>query len=100
MGVEVAQVVGRDDAELLEQPARQPAGLPGELVAVLGQQLREHVLAVDVHRAHPGQVVEPDLVDDNGRGLDPEQPRERALEADRDVAEADRAVAGVEQRRA
>ena len=65
---------------------------------MLGEQLREHVLPVDVHRAHPGQVIEADLIDHDGRGLDPEQPRERALEADRDVAEADRTVAGIEQR--
>ena len=43
-------------------------------------------------------MVETDLVDDDVAGLDAEMLRERALEADRDVAEADRAVAGVEQR--
>ena len=55
--VEVAQVVGRDRAELVEQPARQ-LDLGRELVAVLGQQRGQHVLAVDAHGADPGQVVE------------------------------------------
>ena len=95
--VEVAQVVGGDRAELVEQSARQ-LDLRGECVAVGREQDRQHVLAVQAHRAHPRQVVEADLVDDDPLGLDPEQPRERALEPDRDVAQADRAVAGVEQR--
>ena len=43
-------------------------------------------------------MVEADLVDDYPPGLDPEQTREQALEGDGDVAEADRAVPGVEQR--
>ena len=55
---------------------RGSADLLGERVAVLGEQLREHVLAVDETRAHPRQVVETDLVDDDALRLDAEQPRE------------------------
>src|SRR4051812_6479700 len=43
-------------------------------------------------------MVEADLVDDDTRRLDAVRPGPPALEADRDVAEADRAVAVVEQR--
>ena len=59
---------------------------------------REHVAPVEVHRPDPRQVVETDLVDDDLRRLDAEMTRERALEADRDVAEADGAMPGIEQR--
>ena len=63
-----------------------------------GHQLVEHVVAVEPHGAHPGQVVEADLVDAHPLGRDAEPARELALEADRHVAQPDRAVAGVEQR--
>ena len=43
-------------------------------------------------------MVQTDLVDDELPGLHSEMARERALEADRDVAEADGAVPGIEQR--
>ncbi len=43
-------------------------------------------------------MVEADLVDEHPLRLDSEHPRDRALEADRHVAQADGAVAGVEQR--
>ena len=69
----------------------------GELVAVVGQQVGQDVVAVEQERAHPGQVVEADLVDEDALGLDAEQLRGEALEPDRDVAEPDRAVPGVEQ---
>ena len=66
---------------------------------MVGDELVEHVGAVQPHRAHPGEVVQADLVDRDPPGrLDAEQPREHPLEADRDVAQADRAVARVEQR--
>jgi hypothetical protein len=94
--VEVPEVVRRHRTQLLEQPQRQPAGEPGQRVAPLGQQLRQHVFVFHPHRAHPRQVVEADLIDEDGLGLDPEQPRARALDADRDVAEADSAVASVD----
>ena len=62
MGVEVAQVVRRDDAELGAAAGRQPE-VGGDLVAVVGQQLGQHVVAVDPDRALPGEVVEPDVVE-------------------------------------
>ena len=43
-------------------------------------------------------MVEPDLVDDDSRRLDAEPGGPAALEADRHVAEPDRAVAVVEER--
>ena len=67
---------------------------------MLGQQFGEDVLAVEPHEADPRKVVEPDLVDLHAFRLDAEHAREAALEADRDVAEPEGAVAVVEQRRA
>ena len=86
------------DAELVEQLPRQArparrARRRARPAAPAGRPRRRARTAPD-----PGQVVEADLVDDDPLRLDAEQPRERALEADRDVAEADGAVAGVEQR--
>ena len=46
MRVEVAQVVGRDHPERVEQAARQ-RHLLGERIAVVGQELREDVGAAD-----------------------------------------------------
>ncbi len=43
-------------------------------------------------------MVEPDLVDSHARRRDAELGRDRALEGDRNVAQPDRAMAGVEQR--
>jgi hypothetical protein len=70
----------------------------GQRLGVLGEQLGKHVGAVQAHRAHPRQVVQADLVDRHAPRCDAEQPRDLALEADRDVAEPDGAVAVVEQR--
>ena len=90
------QVVRRDRAELVDEPARQPrAG--GDLVAVLGEKVGEDVGAVDADAAHPGEVVQADVVDQHPVRLDAEQPREAALEPDRHVAEADGAVPRVEE---
>ena len=50
--VEVAEVVRRHRAEIVEQAARQ-LELAGELVAVFVEQLGQHVLAVDAGRAAP-----------------------------------------------
>ena len=97
VAVEVLEVGGRHDAELLQQALRQRR-LLGDRAAVRREQLRKHVAAADVHGADPGQVVEPHLIDDDLLGRDVEVAGEGALEADRDVAEAHRAVSGVEQR--
>ena len=72
--------------------SRQPA------LAVIGEELRQDVLAVQADRAHPGEVVEPDLVDEDPLRLDAVDPGEPSLEADSDIAEPDRAMAGVEER--
>ena len=97
MRVEVAQVVGRDRAELLDQPQRL-AGLHRERLAVRVEQVGKRLGAVDEHAPDPGEVVEADLVDEHAARLDLEQARDQPLDADRDVAEADRAVSGVEKR--
>lgn len=99
VGVEVAQVVRGDDAEPVHEPARH-VEVVRDGVAVLGQQLRQHVLAVRAAQAHaqlPGEVVEPDVVQVDLGGVHIQQPGELALEADRHVAQADRLVPGLEQ---
>ena len=64
----------------------------------VGEELRQDVASVDADRADPRQVVEADLVDGDAVGFDPEHAGDRTLEADGDVAQADGAVAGVEER--
>ena len=99
VGVEVAQVVRRasrrapraDAARQLDSPSASSSPCSASSCGRTSSPS-------SAHRPHPGQVVEPDLVDDDALRLDAEQARERALEADRDVAEADGAMAGVEQR--
>ena len=97
MAVEVLEVRRGDDAELLEQVQGQ-RGLAGDGLTMRGHQLREDVTTVDVHGADPREVIQAHLVDDHLVRLEPEVLRERALEADRHVAETDGAVACVEQR--
>ena len=89
--VEVAEVVRGNRAELLEHRAWL-SRLLGELVAVVGEELGQHVASVDLHSTYPGQMVQPDLVDEHSRGRDVEQPRDQPLHADRDVAEPHRAM--------
>ena len=96
--VEVVQVVGRDRAELVEQRAAAAR-------ARRRARRRARPAAPAARRAPSSRTariqvrwLRPDLVDDDALGLDAEQPRERALEPDRHVAEADGAVPGVEQR--
>ena len=95
--VEVVEVVGGNDAELLEEPPRE-ADLCGELVGVLGKEIREDVVTVEPHGADPGEVVQPDLVDRQPGGIHAEQPGVQALLRDRDVAEPDCPVPLVEER--
>ena len=73
VGVEVVEVVGGNDAELVEQSSRQPA-LLCDLVAVGGDEIRDHVLAVEPHLTDPRQMIEPDLIDLHARRLDAEHP--------------------------
>ena len=79
-------------AELVEQAPRQPE-LGCDLVAVRRRAGAGSTSSPSSeHAAHPRQVVEPDLVDDDALRLDAELTRPTALEADRDVAEPDRPV--------
>jgi len=94
--VEVAQVVRRHRAQLVEQAPRQ-LEVDRNLVTVGGEQLRQHVTAVEQHAPDPGQMVQADLVDDELRRLDPEPLRPAPLEPDRHVAEPDRPVPVIEQ---
>ena len=77
---------------------RRHADVLGDRVAVLVEELRQPVDAVDADRPDPRQVVQPDVIELDPLGLDAEPRGEPALEADRDVAQADRPVALVEQR--
>ena len=61
------------------------------------QELREAVHAVHHERPDPGQVVEADVVQPDPVRGHVEPPGERALEPDRHVAQAQRAVARVQQ---
>ena len=98
MGVEVAKVVRRDRPELVEQLRAEPDVL-AELAAVSVEQIREHVAAVERARARTHvRWLRPDLVDRDTRRLDLEHRGDSPLEADRDVAEPDRAMTLVEQR--
>ena len=69
----------------------------GDLGGVAFQQFGQPVLAVHRDGAFPGEVVEPDVVQGDLAGLGAEQPGEVPLQADGHVAEADRAVPGVQQ---
>jgi len=95
--VEVAQVVGGNGAELVEQAPRQ-LDLRGDLLAVRSEQLAQHVGAVEAHGAHPGQVIETDLVNGDAFRRDRKQAGEKALQRDRDVAKTDRPMARIEER--
>ena len=72
--------------------------LVGERIAVVGHELRKDVPAVEANRSYPGQMVQPDLVDEHALRLDVDQSRDQPLDSDRDVAQTDRAVAGVPKR--
>ncbi len=96
MVVEVAQVVRGHRAEA-EHDRRRQAGPLGDLLGVRGQQVGQPVLAVHQHPALPGQVVEPDVVELDPVGRHAEQRGEQPLVTDRHVAQADGAVAGVQQ---
>ena len=69
----------------------------GDLLAVRREQRRQPVGAVDDGGALPRQVVQPDVVERDGLWRHIEQAGERALIADRHVAQADGAVPGVQQ---
>ena len=81
----------------MQQPQRH-ADAVGELLAVLLDELRQDVVASDVHRSNPREVVEPSVTEAHLRGVDAEPAREQQLKSDRHIAEAHRAVPVVEQR--
>ena len=85
LGVEVAQVVRRDRAEVVEKLAGQ-LDFRGQVVAVSLDQVAEHVSSVEPHGADPRQVVESHLVHPQARDVHPEQLGEPTLEGDRYVA--------------
>ena len=93
---EVPQVVRGHRADGRGHRERQ-AGVRGDLLAVRREQLRQPVRAVHQRGPLPGQVVEPDVVERDGLRRHVEQARERALIADRHVAQADGPVPGVQQ---
>jgi hypothetical protein len=63
-----------------------------------GDQAGQPVGAVHHGGSFPGQVIEPDMVEQHLPRRDAEQRGELPLEADRHVAQADGPVPGVEQR--
>ncbi len=96
--VEVVQVVGGDGPHRPQQL--------GGLVDLVGQrgefgrrveQLGQPVGAVHEHPPDPGQMVQAGVVEADPVGLDAQPGCDPALEPDRDVAQAEGAVAGVEQ---
>ncbi len=99
MGVVVAQVVRRDDAQAVQEgPGQTQVG--GDRVPVPGQQAGQHVLALGAAEPYgglPGEVVEPDVVQVDVGRCHPQQRGELALQPDRHVAQPDRAVPGLEQ---
>src|SRR5205814_7364648 len=69
-----------------------------DLGAMGADQARQDVNAVHDRGPLPGQVVEPDVVELHAVRGDLQRRGELPLEPDGDVAQADRAVPGVEQR--
>src|ERR1700759_990190 len=94
--VVVTQVGGRHHAQVPDEVGGHP-GVRRDLVRVLGQQLGQHVHAVEQNRTLPGQVVKADVSQRHPAGLHPEPRGEVPLEPDGHVAQADRAVPRGEQ---
>ena len=78
------------------EPARRAARLSRPSSRRRPRAARAAVDPVDPHRPHPGQVIEPDVLEADRSGDTP-SAGQAPLEPDRDVAQADRAVAGVEE---
>ena len=70
----------------------------GELVAVIAQELREDVGAVEPNGAHPRQMVEAYLTSEDASRGDLKQSGDVPLDPDSDIAQPDRAVPRVEER--
>ena len=91
--IEIAEVVGRDGAKLVQQPPRQLDVL-GKLVSVLPAGSEGRPPSSSTRRTV--RWFRP-TIDDHGR-VDAEPTGEAPLKADRDVTQADCAVVVVEQR--
>ncbi len=95
--VVVAQVVRGHGPEVVDDvPGQLDVG--GDLVTVNTEQCGQDLLAVDAHRTYPREVIQPGMPELHGFRRHVQPPGEQPLEADRHVAEADRAVAVVEER--
>ena len=79
------------------QNGNRQAGVVRHLLAVLGNQFGQHVGPVHQRGPFPGQVVQPDMVEQDLGGLDAEQGGEVPLEPDGHVAQPECPVARVEQ---
>ncbi len=95
--VVVAQVIGGHRANFLGNGWRHASQFR-DLLEMGGQEIRQHVGAVDQRGPLPGEVVEPDMVEADRLRRDAEQPGEGALEPDRHVAQPDGPMARVQQR--
>ena len=96
--VEVVQVVRRDRAD--RRASARPGSRcrrPARRAPRRSSSSGSRSTPVDHDPADPGQVVEPDVLEPHLVGADAEPRGEPALEADGDVAQAERAVAFVEQ---
>ena len=81
----------------MEEPGRH-ATLQFELGAEAVEQLGQAVHSVHHGGPGPGQMIEPDVLELDGVGVDPEIVADAALDVDGHVAQADSAVALVDQR--
>ena len=92
--VEVAAVVARQHAEQGERRGREP-GVVGSAAAEAGvtagarQHLGRAILAVDAQGAHPGEMVQPHVVELDALDRDAEHGREVDAHVPGDVAQAD-----------
>ena len=78
--------------------ASRQAELPGDVGAVSLDQLRQPIDPVHARRRDPAEMVEPDVLELQPIGVDAELRRHRSLQGDRDVAEAERPVTGIDER--
>ena len=95
--VVVAEVRRRQRAEGPQQLDRDAGLSRPASSASTAQELRKPVHAIDADGTDPGEVVQPDMLQLDPAGLDTEPLGQPPLEVDRDVAQPDRAVAGVEK---
>jgi hypothetical protein len=95
--VVVAEVIGRNRAQPLEDRDGKLDVL-GKLVAPAIEERGKHLVITYAHGADPREMVQAGVPELHFGWRDVEPTREQALEADRDIAQADRSVAAVEER--